>query len=159
MPTQNTRRNFLLHAPVALGAIALALDTSRLLAESATTIPSSALLEPGFVNAQLQRSHAAPWKILQVGFPSMFDQKHIRGAIYAGPASQPDGLALLRQTVSSWPRTQAILLYCGCCPWTHCPNIAPAWDQLQSMHFSAVKVLRIENNFGADWAAKGYPVA
>lgn len=157
MPTQQTRRNFLLHTPVALGA--LALDASRLMAESATTIPSSALLEPAFVNAQLQRSHVAPWKILQVGFHSMFDQKHIRGAIYAGPASQPDGLALLRQTVSAWPRTQPILLYCGCCPWTHCPNIAPAWDQLQSMHFTAVKVLRIDNNFGADWAAKGYPVA
>lgn len=159
MPKQHTRRTFLFHTPIALGAMAIALDTPTLFAESATTIPSSVLLDPASVSAQLQRSHVAPWTILQVGFHSMFDQKHIRGAIYAGPGSQPEGLSLLHHIVSPMPRTQPILLYCGCCPWTHCPNIAPAWDHLQSMHFSAVKVLRIENNFGADWAAKGYPVA
>jgi hypothetical protein len=159
MHTLHSRRTFLLQTPVSLGMLALALRNPHLMAESATTIPPSALLEPATIGAQLEKSSQLHWKILQVGFHSMFDQKHIRGAIYAGPASQPDGLALLRRVASAFPQSTPILLYCGCCPWTHCPNIAPAWDQLQSMHFTAVKVLRIENNFGADWVANGYPVA
>jgi hypothetical protein len=53
----------------------------------------------------------------------------------------------------------AIVLYCGCCPWSHCPNLNPAYDTLRQMGFSKVKVLYLANNFGADWVDKGYPVA
>jgi len=52
-----------------------------------------------------------------------------------------------------------IVLYCGCCPWNHCPNVKPAYDALQAMGFRNLKVLYIANNFGADWVDKGYPTA
>lgn len=155
----STRRRFLQQLPAGLAAALLAVRSPRLHAESATTIPQSALLEPAAAAALLQKPDAGHWKILQVGFRSMFDQQHIRGAVYAGPASQPTGQALLRSAVASLPRTAPILLYCGCCPWTHCPNIAPAWDLLHGMGFRNVHVIHFASNFGDDWVAKGYPVA
>jgi thiosulfate/3-mercaptopyruvate sulfurtransferase len=57
------------------------------------------------------------------------------------------------------PRTNLIVLYCGCCPWDHCPNVKPADDTLHAMGFTNVKVLYISNNFGTNWVDKGYPVA
>jgi len=63
----------------------------------------------------------------------------------------------LRKRVKSLPHTQAIVLYCGCCPWSHCPNIRPAFKELSAMGFSNVKVLYVANNFGTDWVDKGYP--
>ncbi len=156
---KHSRRNFLLQLPTGLAALTMALRAPQSIAQSATIIPHAALIEPADAAAMLDKPTNHRWKILQVGFHSMYDQKHIRGAVYAGPASRAEGLATLKQAVDSLPRTTPILLYCGCCPWTHCPNIAPAWGALQAMRFQAVRVIEITNNFGDDWVAKGYPVA
>jgi rhodanese-related sulfurtransferase len=51
-----------------------------------------------------------------------------------------------------------IVLYCGCCPWDHCPNIRPAYKALQAAGYKNVKALYLPKSFGEDWAAKGYPV-
>lgn len=156
---KSSRRNFLVQFPSGLAALALALRSPGLQAESATTIPLSALMEPAEAAAMLQKPGWGRWKILQVGFRSMYEQRHIRGAVYAGPASQPEGITNLSHAVAELPRESSILLYCGCCPWSHCPNIAPAWDELKRTGFKSVRVIRIENNFGDDWVSRGYPVA
>ena len=156
---KSSRRSFLLQFPAGIAAMTLALREPRLHAQSAITIPHAALITPAEAAAMLKTADASRWKILQVGFRSMYDQRHIRGAIYAGPASQPQGLTNLRSAVSGLSKASPILLYCGCCPWSHCPNIAPAWNALHSMGFQHVRVIEIADNFGDDWVAKGYPVA
>lgn len=154
-----SRRSFLVQLPSGIAALAFALRSPRAQAQSAMTIPHTALIEPAEAAAMLRKPNAGRWKILQVGFRSMYEQRHIRGAVYAGPASQPEGLTNLRSAVSGLTHESPILLYCGCCPWSHCPNIAPAWNALQGMGFRSVRVIEIANNFGDDWVAKGYPVA
>ena len=52
--------------------------------------------------------------ILQIGPNVLYRSKHIPGAGYAGPASKPDGLELLKVTVAKLPRDREIVLYCGC---------------------------------------------
>jgi rhodanese-related sulfurtransferase len=84
---------------------------------------------------------------------------HIPGSEYVGAASSDAGLQQLRKRVESLPRNKSIVLYCGCCPWSHCPNVKPADEALQSMGFTNVKVLYISNNLGTDWVDKGYPTA
>lgn len=74
-----------------------------------------------------------------------------------GAASSDEGLAKLRERVKSLPKSTAIVLYCGCCPWEHCPNVRPAFDELQKMGFTAVKVLYVAHNIGTDWVDQGYP--
>jgi rhodanese-related sulfurtransferase len=88
----------------------------------------------------------------------LFSQAHIPGSEYAGPGSQPAGLQQLQNRVNSLPRKKPIVLYCGCCPWNRCPNLGPAFAKLREMGFTNVKVLYLANNFGVDWADKGFPV-
>ena len=124
----------------------------------AATIPASQRLNPDDLVKILQSPKAEKPLIIQVGFHTLFAQAHIPGAEYAGPGSTDAGLDQLRKRVASLSRDKFILLYCGCCPWDHCPNLQPAADTLRGLGFTNVKVLYIANNFGADWVDKGYPV-
>jgi hypothetical protein len=95
--------------------------------------------------------------ILSVGPRRLYDQAHIKGAEFIGPTSTAEGLAKLDERVKALPKNTAIVLYCGCCPWEHCPNATPGLAELVKMKFTHAKVLYIANNFGADWVDKGYP--
>ena len=64
----------------------------------------------------------------------------------------------LRNRVERLPRQKSIVLYCGCCPWTHCHTLRPAYEALHAMGFTKVKVVYIPNNFGQDWVGGGFPV-
>jgi thiosulfate/3-mercaptopyruvate sulfurtransferase len=125
---------------------------------SASTIPTDRLIQPADLPPMLAPSGAkkAP-VVLQVGSRIFYSEAHIRGSIYAGAGSQPAGLALLEKIVAPFPKDKFIVLYCGCCPWDRCPNIAPAFDRLHDLGYSNVKVLYLPNNFGDDWVSKGYP--
>ncbi|HEX4005210.1 MAG TPA: rhodanese-like domain-containing protein [Acidobacteriaceae bacterium] len=146
-------RAFLRHSFAALLAGLVA--TAALHAQSAATIPAGVLVEPQAFHQELQ-AHPHAVVVLQVGSRLLFDEGHIPGAEYAGPASSEAGLAVLRTRVEKLARTKAIVLYCGCCPWGHCPNVAPAWDLLHQMGFTHVRVLHLADNFGTDWVALGY---
>ena len=97
--------------------------------------------------------------IIQVGFRVLYLQAHIPGSEFIGPASSTDSIRKLRNLVEALPRTQSIVLYCGCCPWDQCPNIKPSYKELRDMGFKNVKVLYIAHNFGREWVEKDYPVA
>ena len=122
---------------------------------SANIVPDAARMQPDQLRTLLKSNHAP--LVLQVGSHLLFQEAHIPGSKYAGPGSQESGLKALQQAVSSLPKSHAVVLYCGCCPWDRCPNIGPAWQRLHQMGYSNVKVLYLPNNFGDDWAARGYP--
>jgi thiosulfate/3-mercaptopyruvate sulfurtransferase len=125
---------------------------------SAASIPASALIQPPELNRTLLEKNVARPLILQVGSRMMFDEAHIPGAEYAGPGSEETGLSLLRRRVARLGRSSPIVIYCGCCPWSRCPNIEPAYTTLRHMGFTHVRALYLADNFGTDWANKGYPV-
>ena len=126
---------------------------------SALSIPQSQQIQPAELNQLLQGAGADNPLVLQVGSRVLFAQAHIAGSEYVGPGSQPEGLKNLEKRVASLKRETPIVLYCGCCPWNRCPNVAAANRLLQHMGFTRAKVLYIADNFGADWASKGYAVA
>lgn len=97
--------------------------------------------------------------LFHVGSHMFFLQAHLPGSEYVGAGATAEGIQNLRRRVASLPKNTAIVLYCGCCPWSHCPNVNPAYEALQQIGFTNVKVLFLANNFGADWVDKGYPVA
>ena len=139
-----------------IAAFALA---SPAFAYQASLIPSSRLINPDELVKILQSAKGEKPLMIQVGFHILYTQAHIPGSEYIGPASTDPGFNLLRKRLQSMPRKKFIVLYCGCCPWGHCPNIKPADDVLHGMGFTRVKILYLANNFGADWVDKGYPVA
>jgi len=147
-----TRRNLILTS--------FAFVTSYGFAESqhvpASSIPEADLYQPGDFAAALRTDGPKP-VILQVGSQVLFAQAHVAGSEYAGPAGQQGGLQLLKDRIATLPKSTVVVLYCGCCPWSRCPNIAPAYRLLREQGFNQVKVVSIANNFGDDWAAKGYP--
>ncbi len=125
---------------------------------SAFSIPQAQVIQPEELNRTLHAGTAEKPLMLQVGSRVLFDQAHIPGSEYAGPGSQPAGFQQLQNRIARLPRETPIVLYCGCCPWNRCPNVAPAFRLLQRMGFTQVKVLYLADNFGADWVSKGYPV-
>ena len=110
------------------------------------------------LNSQLPAVKAGKIILVQVGFHVMYKMGHIPGSQYAGPASKAEGLAALEKLVAKLPRNQEIVIYCGCCPWDHCPNIRPAFRALKEMGFSNLKILDIPERLFDDWTAKGYPI-
>lgn len=145
---------------IPLFAITLALLTvAGALAFQASQIATSHTITVDELVKTLQTAKADKPLLIHVGSHVLYSQAHIPGSEYIGPGSDPSALQRLRTRVDSLPRNKSIVLYCGCCPWTHCPNMKPADDALHAMGFTNVKSLYIPNNFGTDWVSKGYPVA
>ncbi len=97
--------------------------------------------------------------IVYVGFRKLYEQAHIPGAEFLGPTSDDDGLAALRKRLEGVARTRAIVAYCGCCPWSRCPNVGPAGRLLHEMGFQNARLLYLPRGFQDDWVARGYPAS
>jgi hypothetical protein len=152
-------------ASLILGALLASLPAGRARSDgpapatkTAPSWPNAERTTPEDLARVLRAAGAEKPAIFYVGFGVLFKQAHIPGSRYPGPGSSQAGLDALRNAVSALPKTEPIVLYCGCCPWERCPNIKPAWEMLQSAGFTRVKVLYIPKNFGRDWVEKGYPV-
>jgi rhodanese-related sulfurtransferase len=133
--------------------------SSRLPAEDKSPDPwtKAELLEPSQLAVVMNSSGPRP-QVFCVAFPVLYRTKHIIHAEFAGPGSKPEGIEALKSAVASVNKDSEIVLYCGCCPMTKCPNIRPAYKALKDAGFTKVRVLNIPNNFHTDWVAKGYPV-
>jgi thiosulfate/3-mercaptopyruvate sulfurtransferase len=81
----------------------------------------------------------------------------VRGSRDMGPAKEKENLARLKKELAKLPRNTDLVIYCGCCPFEHCPNIRPAFTLLNEMKFSNARLLNLEHNIKTDWVAKGYP--
>ncbi|HXJ87046.1 MAG TPA: rhodanese-like domain-containing protein [Candidatus Binatia bacterium] len=138
-------------------ASALILISSNALCQTGA-IPTSRLINPEDLVKVMQSGKEKPL-VLQVGSHTLFLQAHIPGSEYVGAASTELGLQQLRKRVESLPRNKFLVIYCGCCPWNHCPNLKPADDALQALGFTNGKVLYIADNFGTNWVDRGYPTA
>jgi thiosulfate/3-mercaptopyruvate sulfurtransferase len=107
--------------------------------------------------ANLADSTATHPVLLHIGFEPLFRTSHIPGSRYVGPGNDAAGLAHLKAALQSIPADQPVVLYCGCCPWTDCPNVHPAFAAAKETGHPSVRVLYITGNFERDWVAKGLP--
>ena len=81
----------------------------------------------------------------------------IPNSINIGPTSEENNLQKFKDSLSKVPRSADIVIYCGCCPFTHCPNVRPAIALLKEMNFTNYHLLDLPHNIKTDWIAKGYP--
>jgi len=145
---------------VVFAVIVLALlSVSAVFAFQASSTPVSRLINPDELVKILQAPKGEKPLMIQVGSHVLFQQAHIPGSEYIGPASSESVIQQLRKRVEALPRNRFIVIYCGCCPWGHCPNVKPADDTLRAIGFTNIRVLYMSDNFGANWVDKGYPVA
>lgn len=139
--------------------LVILLIASTSLNAQASAIPAARLIQPEELLKIVKNPKAEQPLMIQVGSHVLYAQAHIPGSEYVGPASSEAGVQALRKRVESLPKNKFIVLYCGCCPWGHCPNVKPADDALAAAGFTNVRVLYIADNFGTNWVDKGYPVA
>lgn len=83
----------------------------------------------------------------------------IKGSIDIGPAQEKESLTKLKNELAKLPKDANIIIYCGCCPFEHCPNIRPAFQLLKEMKFTNQRLLSLQKNIKVDWIDKGYPLS
>src|ERR1041384_2144502 len=108
--------------------------------EIASPWPESAVLQPADLAKTLQSSGKKP-AVISVVFPVQYRSRHIANAVFAGPGNKPEGIEALKKAVAEMPKDADIVIYCGCCPMDHCPNIRPAYQALKDAGFTRVRVL------------------
>lgn len=140
------------------GCLVTASVASIVAAPAEVSVRPEDLIRPDELARMIAGPAAGRPVLLHVGFQALYKGKHIPGSVYAGPASEPKGLATLKKTLQPLPRSGAVVLYCGCCPWKDCPNIRPAYQAARTLGFKKVRVLLIAQNLQQDWVAKGLPI-
>jgi thiosulfate/3-mercaptopyruvate sulfurtransferase len=119
---------------------------------------SSQVLQPADLARQLTDKSSTLPTVIYVGFRTLYAGGHITGASFHGTPSTEQGLAELKKWADTLPRSNEIVIYCGCCPFEKCPNIRPAFVALNGMGFKNLRVLVLPTSFATDWADKGYPM-
>jgi thiosulfate/3-mercaptopyruvate sulfurtransferase len=66
-------------------------------------------------------------------------------------------LGKFKKELEGLPKDAKIVVYCGCCPYEHCPNVRPAMQALKDMKFTNYMLLDLPHNIKIDWIDKGYP--
>lgn len=82
----------------------------------------------------------------------------IKGAIDVGPVNETKGLNLLKDKINTIPKDKEIVIYCGCCPFSDCPNIRPAFNVLTKQGYSNHRLLNLPSNLKVDWIDKNFPI-
>ena len=81
----------------------------------------------------------------------------IPNSIDAGMASKKEGIEKLVSQLKKINKKKTVVIYCGCCPFDHCPNVRPAIDALKKMKFKNYYLLDLPHNIKKDWLDEGYP--
>ncbi len=110
------------------------------------------LMAPADLASVISNTNAKKPIIFSVGPGAM-----IRGSKDMGPVHEKENLDKFKQALILLPKDADIVVYCGCCPFEHCPNIRPAFSLLNEMKFTQARLLNLEHNIKTDWVAKGYP--
>jgi len=74
-----------------------------------------------------------------------------------GMIKEADNMNKFKEALSKLPKDTRIVVYCGCCPYEHCPNVRPAIQLMNEMKFTNYKLLDLPHNIRVDWIQKGYP--
>jgi hypothetical protein len=63
--------------------------------------------------------------VAYIGPHVLYRAGRIPGATLHGPTSEAEGLDDLKRWANALPRSETLVIYCGCCPIEKCPNIRP----------------------------------
>lgn len=151
--------NFLLVGAAAVLALALLNVATTRAGQTGSSDPwtPAQLVRPADFARELETAQDGTRPtVLYVGFRTLFEGGHISGATFHGTAGTEPGLAELRKWAATLPRATNLVVYCGCCPLDHCPNIRPGFTALRDMGFTKLRVLALPQSFAADWVEKRF---
>lgn len=111
------------------------------------------LMEPAALAALINNPKSVKPVIFNIGVVD-----NIKGARNVGAASEALTLNKFKKALAALPKSTAVVVYCGCCPFDPCPNIRPAFRTLQAAGFKNGRLLNLPTNLKTDWINKGYPI-
>ena len=128
------------------------LSTSqKLWAQNPVNWTNEQLMEPAQLAKTIESGKDIP-VIFSVGPGAL-----IPHSISVGPVQEKKNLETFRKELTKLPKDAKIVVYCGCCPFEHCPNARPAIALLKELNFTNYQLLNLPHNLKADWLDKGYP--
>lgn len=111
------------------------------------------MMPPAELAKKLQLPDSKQPLVISIG-----PQAVIKNSVDIGPGESSKNITKLKALVSKLPKDSEIVLYCGCCPLTKCPNVRPAFSTLNEMGFKNHKLLALLTNIKVDWMDKNYPM-
>ncbi|HUS02992.1 MAG TPA: hypothetical protein VMY77_14740 [Chitinophagaceae bacterium] len=127
--------------------------SEKTLAQNPENWTSKQLMQPAELAKILLSGKQLPI-ILSVGPGAMLPHSREIGTV-----KDKENLDKLKKELNTIPKKTKIVVYCGCCPFDHCPNIRPAIQALKDMKFINYRLLNLEHNIKTDWISKGYPTS
>lgn len=118
---------------------------------------ASEIVAPATLAAHLEKFDPQ-LHVVYVGSRKSYKGVHIPRALFGGPITKAKETELLAEAVKGIPHDAEITIYCGCRPFSLCPNIRPAYEILKAMGYAHIQALKLNTSFDRDWAEKGYPV-
>lgn len=109
------------------------------------------LIEPADLAAILKTNKSLPI-IFGIGPAAT-----IPHSVQIGMVKDKANLDKFKKQLKGTQKNKKIVVYCGCCPYEHCPNVRPAIDVLKEMGFTNYYLLDLPQNIKKDWIDKGFP--
>ena len=136
---------------VNIGCFLLTLSCQKLVAQNPVNWTSDQLMEPSALSVTLNSNKDIP-VIFSIGPGAVIPHSKDIGMI-----KEEENMKKFKEQLTDLPRDTEIVVYCGCCPYEHCPNVRPAMQLLKDMKFTNYKLLDLPHNIKIDWINKGYP--
>ena len=112
---------------------------------------SDQLMEPSDLSAAIKADKNIPL-IFSIGPGAIIPHSRDIGMI-----KDAENMKKFKDELANLPKDTQIVIYCGCCPFEHCPNIRPAMQLLKDLKFTNYKLLDLPHNIKIDWINKGLP--
>src|SRR5213596_2507682 len=95
------------------------------------------LIEPAELAQIIQKNEASPI-VYSIGPGAV-----IKNSIDIGSIKEPENMQEFKKQLSKLSKDADVVVYCGCCPFEHCPNVRPAVAALKEMKFTNYKLLNL----------------
>ena len=140
-----------LYKIIAIVSLLLVLCTEKSLAQGRINWTNDQLIDPSDLSAAIKSNKNVP-VIFSVGPGAIIPNSKDIGMV-----KETENLQKFKDQLLTLPKNTQIVVYCGCCPFEHCPNVRPAIQVLKDMNFTNYKLLNLPQNIKIDWIDKGYP--
>lgn len=139
--------------PIISLSLLLILASEKSLAQGRFNWTNDQLIEPSELSATIKSDKNLP-VIFSVGPGAIIPNSKDIGMV-----KETENLQKFKTQLESLSKDTPIVIYCGCCPFEHCPNVRPAIQLLKDLGFTNYKLLDLPHNIKVDWIDKGYPTS